>query len=648
MPRTPSKPKPNAKRTKKAQLPAVTAAPEIHKHADIDRAVRGAVAQATGGVSPLALMQTWTDWALHLARAPGRQLELAEHAQENARKLVEFASKSATGKTPDPPFAPKDYDHRFTDPGWQKPPFSLWQQSFLATQDWWDSATEGIRGLRPQDADRTRFLVRQMLDTVSPSNFPWLNPEIIAETAKTAGRNLAEGAAHAAEDTLHTLSQAHTLPPEGYQIGKDLACTPGKVVYRNDIFELLQYAPQTDQVRAEPVLIVPAWIMKYYILDLSPHNSLINYLVGQGFTVFTISWCNPTADQRDLSLEDYRKRGVMAALDAVNAIVPGQKIHANGYCLGGTMLAIAAATMARDGDDRLASVTLMAAQVDFSEAGELLLFLDESQVAFLEDMMWAQGYLDRPQMARTFASIRAEDLIWSRAVRRYFLGQGGPADRYRRLECRHHADARADAFGIPAQPVSGKPAVGGAVRRRGRGDRAERHRRADIRDRDRNGPHRAVEVGLQDPAVHRCGPDLRADQERAQWWDTQRAGTSRAALPDRASRAKGSVYRSGYMAGADPEERRVLVAGMDRVAGQAEQRKDRAAVDGGGGSGVSAAGSRAGEVYTSELGNKGGDFRVVRAAVRGRTGGQLYVFIADSANGAFARSAIRNGCARRP
>ena len=452
-----------------AQLPAVTTTAEPHPHADLDRAVRGAVARATGGVSPLALMETWTDWALHLARAPGRQLELAEHARENAQKLMGFAAKSTTGTTSKPPFTPKEHDHRFTDPGWHRPPFSLWQQSFLSAQDWWEHATEGLRGLRPQDSDRSRFLARQMLDTVSPSNFPWLNPEIIAETAKTGGRNLVEGAAHAAEDTLHTISQARTPPPEGYKIGKDLACTPGKVVYRNDIFELLQYDPQTDQAQAEPVLIVPAWIMKYYILDLSPHNSLINYLVGQGFTVFAISWCNPTADQSDLSMEDYRKRGVMAALDAINAIVPGQKIHANGYCLGGTILAIAASTMARDGDDRLASVTLMAAQVDFSEAGELLLFLDESQVAFLEDMMWAQGYLDRPQLARTFASIRAEDLIYSRAVRRYFLGKEDlPTDigvwnaDTTRMPARMHSEYLRALF-LENRLSAGRFAVGGKV-----------------------------------------------------------------------------------------------------------------------------------------------------------------------------------------
>ncbi|MBV1726279.1 MAG: alpha/beta fold hydrolase [Hoeflea sp.] len=404
-------------------MPSATAKTEKRPYAEFDRLVRGTVARATGGVSPFGLIETWTDWAMHLARAPGRQMELAEHARTNALKLMDFSVKSLAGGSPAEPFSPKVYDHRFTDPGWKDTPFSLWQQGFLATQDWWDHATEEVRGLRRQDSDRTRFLVRQLLDTVSPSNFPWLNPEIMAETARTGGRNLVEGAVHAAEDMLHTLSQAHTPPPEGYQPGKDLACTPGQVVYRNDIFELLQYTPQTGKVQAEPVLIVPAWIMKYYILDLSPHNSLVNYLVGKGFTVFAISWCNPTADQRDLSLEDYRKRGVMAALDAISAIVPGRKIHANGYCLGGTMLAITAAAMARDHDDRLASITLMAAQVDFSEAGELLLFLDESQVAFLEDMMWDQGYLDRPQMARAFASIRAEDLIYTRAVQRYYLGR---------------------------------------------------------------------------------------------------------------------------------------------------------------------------------------------------------------------------------
>ena len=428
MPQMPSKARARPVAVPKA-TPATIAAkagrpealPQDHPHRMLDRGFRAAMARLSGGVSGHAFIEAWTDWAFHLGHSPGRQLELAERAQQNALKLMSLAAKVDDSATP--PFAPKPYDHRFDHPGWAKPPFLMWQQGFLAVQDWWDHATEPMPGLQPIDADRTRFMARQILDTLSPSNFPALNPEILQTTTASGGRNLTEGAAHFARDMVKTLTQTHDPAPEGFKIGQDLACTPGKVVFRNDLFELIQYAPQTARVQAEPVLIVPAWIMKYYILDLSPHNSMVNYLVGQGFTVFMISWCNPVAAQAELSLEDYRQTGVMAALDAVGAIVPDRKVHAVGYCLGGTMLAIAAATMARDRDDRLASITLMAAQIDFAEAGELLLFVDESQVAFLEDLMWEQGYLDRPQMARTFSTIRSEDLIWSRAVRRYLLGQ---------------------------------------------------------------------------------------------------------------------------------------------------------------------------------------------------------------------------------
>ena len=390
-----------------------------HPYDKLDRATRAALARATAGVSPHSIMATWMDWALHLGRSPGRQLELAERAATNAARVA----LSTAGPTEAPPFVPKPYDHRFETEGWARPPFSVWQQTFLAMQDWWDAATAEMPGLAKRDADRARFQVRQALDLVSPSNFPLTNPEIIRKTAERRGLNLIEGAAHFWEDAVHTVTQQHRPAPAGLEIGKDLACTPGEVVFRNDLFELIRYAPATDVVHAEPLLFVPAWIMKYYILDLSPGNSLVRYLVEQGFTVFMISWVNPGADHAEVSLEDYRVQGIMAALDAIEAILPGRKVHMNGYCLGGTLLAIAAAVMARNGDDRLASLTFMAAQVDFSEAGELLLFIDDSQVAFVEDLMWLQGYLDRPQMTRTFTSIRAEDLIYTRAVRRYFLGE---------------------------------------------------------------------------------------------------------------------------------------------------------------------------------------------------------------------------------
>lgn len=385
-----------------------------------DRALRASVARLSGGVSTYAFAEAWRNWAYHLASAPGRQQELAFHAWRSA---CLFGAHAAAGESDTPPFTPRQSDHRFDDDGWRTNPYRMWQQGFLAVQDWWEAACADLPGLDPQDAERTAFMARQSLDILSPSNFPALNPEIMRTAIASAGQSLVEGTANLARDMAKLASQRPDPAPEGFRVGRDLACTPGTVIFRNALFELIQYHPTTPQVRPEPVLIVPAWIMKYYILDLSPRNSMIRHLVGRGFTVFVISWCNPTAEQAGLSLENYRMDGIMAALEVIRTVVPRRKVHAVGYCLGGTMLAITAATMARDGDDRLASITLMAAQVDFAEAGELLLFVDESQVAFLEDMMWQQGYLDRPQMARTFSTIRAEDLIWSRAVRRYWLGR---------------------------------------------------------------------------------------------------------------------------------------------------------------------------------------------------------------------------------
>jgi polyhydroxyalkanoate synthase len=394
-----------------------------HPYQNLDRMARAIIAQHTGGVSPYSVLQAWADWSLHLGRAPGRQLELSERMFRNMLEVLTYTVRRSVDQDVKPPFRPKEYDHRFSHDSWSKMPFDFWKQSFLSTHNWWDHATGALRGVSKLNSDRVNFMIRQYLDLFSPSNFPATNPEIIEETTRQKGKNIVDGARHYAEDLVQTWTQRHEEPPEGLQIGKNIACTPGKVVYRNDIFELIQYSPTTAKVHAEPVLLVPAWIMKYYVLDLSPHNSLARFLVENGFTVFAISWCNPTADQASLSLDDYRKRGVMEAIDAVSAIADGHKVHATGYCLGGTILSVAASTMARGGDDRLASVSLFAAQVDFAEAGELLLFLDESQVAFLEDMMWVQGYLDRPQMTRTFASIRSEDLIYSRAINRYFLGK---------------------------------------------------------------------------------------------------------------------------------------------------------------------------------------------------------------------------------
>ncbi len=375
------------------------------------------------GLSPAALATAWFDWAAHLAIAPGRQAELAKNAGEKAVLLANYLTHMAAGcKTPACCAHPLPQDRRFNDEGWQNWPYNIYQQAFLLTEQWWQEATGSVRGVTRHHSDVVPFLTRQWIDMFSPLNFPLTNPRVAQAATEKGGMNFIKGAENYLDDLSRLITQAPPAGTEEYKVGGNIAITKGKVVYQNRLIELIQYAPATKEVYAEPVLIVPAWIMKYYILDLSPENSLVKYLVGRGHTVFMISWKNPDAGDRELGFEEYLNLGVMEALKAVTAIVPEQKVHAVGYCLGGTLLSIAASAMARDGDERLKSITLFAAQVDFEEAGELLLFVDESQLAFLEDVMWEQGYLDKKHMAGTFQMLRSHDLVWSRIVEQYMLG----------------------------------------------------------------------------------------------------------------------------------------------------------------------------------------------------------------------------------
>ena len=392
----------------------------------IDRMREAASAKFTGGLSPTSLMLAYLDWAIHLAGAPGKQLELAGKAVRKASRLGAHAIACLSAPDAAPCIEPLPGDRRFAAPEWRTPPFNLMAQAFLLNQQWWHNVTHEVPGVARHHEEVVSFVARQILDAFSPSNNPFTNPEVIERARETGGANFIAGWKNWIEDLQRQVTGQPPVGAERFVIGRDVAATPGKVVFRNHLIELIQYAPSTPGVHAEPILIVPAWIMKYYILDLSPENSLVRYLVGEGYTVFCISWRNPSADDRDLSLEDYRRGGLMTALDTITSALPGRKVHVAGYCLGGTLLAIAAAAMARDGDERLASLTFLAAQTDFSEPGELALFIDASQLRVLDSMMWNRGYLSADQMAGAFQLLRSNDLIWSRLVHDYMMGERSP------------------------------------------------------------------------------------------------------------------------------------------------------------------------------------------------------------------------------
>jgi polyhydroxyalkanoate synthase len=392
----------------------------------LDRSLHAVLGRATRAVSPASLLLAYTDWMAHLMLSPAKQIQLAEKIVRKAHRYALYLPQAVAGDPDCRCIEPLEQDRRFRGDDWQVWPFNAIYQSFLLAQQWWHNATAGVRGVAPHHEEVVTFIARQLLDIASPSNFLLTNPEVLRKTFESSGANLIEGWQNWLDDFERLQAGRPAAGTEAFEVGVNVAATPGKVVFRNRLIELIQYEPTTAQVHPEPILIVPAWIMKYYILDLSAHNSLVKFLVDSGHTVFCISWKNPGPPERNRGMEDYLRMGVLDALNAVSAIVPRQKIHATGYCLGGTMLAIAAAAMARDNDERLASVSLLAAQTDFSEPGELALFIDHSEVSFLEDIMFDRGFLSAGKMAGAFELLRSNDLVWSRIVREYLLGERQP------------------------------------------------------------------------------------------------------------------------------------------------------------------------------------------------------------------------------
>ncbi|PJD93961.1 MAG: PHA synthase [Legionella sp.] len=380
----------------------------------IDRLYQAQLAKVTLGVSPAGVKTSFIAWILQLMQSPGHMLQLYMylplHSNEFLQKIISH-EPIAEGK-----------DVRFQSKSWETLPWRAYAESFNLVEDWWSVATS-VSGLSVHSHRVVAFAVRQMLDAVSPANFAITNPDLFEETIRSCGMNLVRGAQLGMTDIWEHITSSPPSGVENFIPGKQVAITPGRVVFRNHLIELIQYEPQTKTVYQEPVLILPAWIMKYYILDLSPHNSMVKWLVAQGHTVFIVSWLNPKSVDRNLCMDDYYRLGAMAAIDKVSCIQPHTKIHLMGYCLGGTLAIITAAAMMHHADKRLKSLTLLAAQGDFTEAGELLLFTNKSELTFLENMMWEQGYLDTKQMAGSFQMLRSYDLIWSKMLQDYMHGE---------------------------------------------------------------------------------------------------------------------------------------------------------------------------------------------------------------------------------
>jgi polyhydroxyalkanoate synthase subunit PhaC len=390
--------------------------------AQVDREFRAMLARMTGGISPQDYGAAWCDWWLHYAASPAKQMALSKSAVEKAMDLWLFSTQALQGQ-PLSPNDPGNKDRRFAAEPWQMYPFNVYARAYQAGAGLMQEMVSGIEGVQQRNAQLMGFAMQQFAEAVSPANSPATNPEVIQQTLQEQGANLSRGWKNFVEDMERTLRGGQPAGLENFTVGEQVAATPGKVVYRNELIELIQYTPTTPDVHAEPVLIVPAWIMKYYILDLSPRNSMVKWLVDSGHTVFMISWKNPSQQDRDVGMDDYLRKGVYAALDAVTTIIPDRKVHAAGYCIGGTLLAIAAAALGRKGDERLADVTMFAAQTDFSEPGELSLFISPSQLAMLESLMLKEGVLDSSKMGGAFALLRAHDLLWQPAVSNYLKGK---------------------------------------------------------------------------------------------------------------------------------------------------------------------------------------------------------------------------------
>ena len=357
---------------------------------------------------------------------PAKLVQAQMTLWQDYMRLWQSTAQRMMGQEPDPVVEPERGDRRFKHPEWDENElFDFVKQSYLLTARWMQSTVKDVEGLDDKTSQKVDFYTRQFVDAMAPSNFLMTNPEVLRETLESGGENLVKGL----ENLLGDLERGKgrlkikMTDTEAFEPGENIAVTPGKVVFQNDLMQLLQYEPTTEQVYKRPLLIIPPWINKFYILDLRPKNSFIRWAVEQGHTVFVVSWVNPDEKLAAKSFEDYMLEGTMAAMDAVEQATGEKDLNVIGYCLGGTLLACTLSYMAAKKDNRVKSATFFTTMMDFDDSGELGVFIDEVQLAALEEKMNQKGYLEGADMATTFNMLRANDLIWSFVVNNYLLGK---------------------------------------------------------------------------------------------------------------------------------------------------------------------------------------------------------------------------------
>jgi polyhydroxyalkanoate synthase len=356
---------------------------------------------------------------------PSRALQLQANLGRAYLDLWGSAVKRLAGEETKPVAEPDPRDRRFADPEWSSNQFfDFMKQAYLVSTQWAEHLVKDASTLDPHTRQKAEFYVRQIANAVSPSNFVLTNPELLRETLSSNADNLVRGMKMLTEDIdAEGNVKIRQSDPNIFEVGRNLATTPGKVIFQNELIQLIQYAPATKSVLKIPLLIVPPWINKFYVLDLTPEKSLIKWCVDQGITVFVISWVNPDARHARKNFEDYMREGPLAALDAIKQATGETKVHTAGYCVGGTLLAITLAYMAAKRDNRIASATFFATQVDFTFAGDLQVFVDEEQIKALEKRMADRGYLEGRKMANAFNMLRSNDLIWPYVINNYLKGK---------------------------------------------------------------------------------------------------------------------------------------------------------------------------------------------------------------------------------